>query len=73
MTRFVYNNTKNISINHMLFKFNCRYYPCVFYKKRPRSLLKIENYGKTIFGALKSYSRLLVKSLLCPKFLKTSP
>ena len=30
---FAYNNTKNASTGHTLFKLNCRYHPCIFYKK----------------------------------------
>ena len=33
MAKFAYNNAKNISIGYTLFKFNCRYYLCVFYKE----------------------------------------
>ena len=33
MAEFAYNNAKNASINHMLFKLNCDYYSCVSFKK----------------------------------------
>ena len=33
MAEFAYNNAKNASTNHTLFKLNCKYYPWVFYKK----------------------------------------
>ena len=42
MAEFDYNNAKNASTNHMLFKLNCKYYPRVFYKENlnPRSKSK---------------------------------
>lgn len=33
MAKFTYNNTKNASISHMLFKRNCSYYLHFFFKK----------------------------------------
>ena len=33
IAEFAYNNTKNAGINYMLFEFNYRYHPWVFYKK----------------------------------------
>ena len=33
MAEFAYNNVKNASISHMLFKLNYGYYLCIFYKK----------------------------------------
>ncbi len=33
MAEFAYNNAKNISINHTLFKVNCRLYPWVLVKE----------------------------------------
>ena len=32
IVEFVYNNGKNASTGHMLFKLNCGYHPCVFFK-----------------------------------------
>ena len=33
MIEFAYNNAKNTSTGYMLFKLNCKYYPCVSYEK----------------------------------------
>ena len=33
MAEFAYNNAKNANTGHILFKLNCRYYSCVFYKE----------------------------------------
>ena len=33
MTEFAYNNAMNINISYISFKFNCRYYFHIFYKK----------------------------------------
>ena len=33
MPEFAYNNAKNASTGHILFKLNCGYYPCVFYEE----------------------------------------
>ena len=33
MVEFAYNNAKNASTGHTLFKLNCGYHPCVFYEK----------------------------------------
>ncbi len=33
IVEFAYNNTKNASTSHKLFKFNCGYHPHVSYKK----------------------------------------
>ena len=43
MAEFAYNNTKNVSIDHIFFKLNCGYHPCVSYKKDldPHSKSKI--------------------------------
>ena len=43
MAEFAYNNAKNASTGHPLFKLNCGYYPCVFYEEDldPCSKLKI--------------------------------
>ena len=32
MAEFAYNNAKNTSTGHMLFEFNCSYYPYVFFE-----------------------------------------
>ena len=43
IAEFAYNNAKNASTGHILFELNCRYHPCVSYKKDldPRSKSKI--------------------------------
>ena len=33
MAEFAYNNAKNASTGHIPFKFNCGYYPRVFFKE----------------------------------------
>ena len=33
MAEFTYNNAKNVSFGYTPFKFNCKYYPQMFYKK----------------------------------------
>ncbi len=33
MAEFAYNNTKNISTRHILFEFNCEFYPQVLFKE----------------------------------------
>ena len=42
MTEFTYNNAKNASIGHILFKFNCKYHPRISYEEdfNPHSKLK---------------------------------
>ena len=42
ITKFTYNNAKNVSSGHIFFKLNYGYYPCVSYKKDldPRSKSK---------------------------------
>ena len=42
MAEFAYNNAKNASTGHTLFKLNCGYHPCVSYKEDldPRSKSK---------------------------------
>ena len=42
MAKFAYNNTKNISIDHIPFELNCDFYPQAFYKEdvNPRSWSK---------------------------------
>ena len=32
MADFAYNNAKNTSISHTLFKFNCKYHPQILFK-----------------------------------------
>ena len=32
MIEFAYNHIKNVSISHILFKLNCKYYSYIFYK-----------------------------------------
>lgn len=33
IAKFTYNNTKNASINDILFELDCGYYSCVLYRK----------------------------------------
>ena len=33
MVKFAYNNAKNASTGYTFFELNCKYYPCVSYKK----------------------------------------
>ena len=42
MAEFAYNNAKNASTGHMLFKLNCGYHPCVSFEEdtNPRSRSK---------------------------------
>ena len=40
MTKFAYNNAKNINIGHIFFEFNCKYYLYIFYKENLNSYLK---------------------------------
>ncbi len=40
MAEFVYNNAKNASTGHTSFKFNCGYYPKVFFEEDVDSYLK---------------------------------
>ena len=40
MTEFVYNNAKNVSINHTQFELNYGYYPCVLLKNDANSRSK---------------------------------
>ena len=42
MAKFAYNNAKNANTGHIPFKLNCRYHPCISYKKDldPRSKSK---------------------------------
>ena len=42
MTKFAYNNTKNVSINHMFFEFNFSYNIYVFYKKNLHPCFKLK-------------------------------
>lgn len=34
MAEFVYNNTKHATTSHILFKLNCGYHLCVFFKDK---------------------------------------
>ena len=43
MAEFAYNNTKNASISHILFEFNCGYHPRVFFKEN------VDFYSKSRF------------------------
>ena len=49
MAEFSYNNTKNTSTGHILFKLNCKYYPCVFYEEDLDSYLKSRTTEKLSF------------------------
>ena len=44
MAKFAYNNAKNASTGYTSFELNCKYHPCISYKKKeilnPRSKLK---------------------------------
>ena len=40
MTKFIYNNDKNINICYIFFKLKYRYYFCIFYKKNLNFHLK---------------------------------
>ena len=40
MAEFTYNNAKNSNTNHILFEFNCNYYPRVFLEENVDSRLK---------------------------------
>ena len=46
IVKFAYNNAKNASTGHTFFELNCRYHPCVLFKKdvdlRSRSILMSE-------------------------------
>ena len=33
MAKFTYNNSKDVSINYMLFKLNFSYYLCIFFEE----------------------------------------
>lgn len=69
--KFTYNNTKNASIDHIIFELNCEYYSHIFYKKNLDLCSKL-NIAKTIFQTLKSNSCLYLKPLPHIKTLKTS-
>ena len=47
--KIIYNNTKNASINYIFFKFNYKYYFCIFYKKDFNLNLKLKNTKKLFF------------------------
>ena len=40
MTEFIYNNVKNASISHILFKLNCGYHPCILFEDNANSRSK---------------------------------
>ena len=48
MAKFAYNNAKNAKIDHLLFKLNCGYQPCVFYKKRTDLCLQPKTTNKLL-------------------------
>ncbi len=46
ITKFAYNNVKNMNSGHILFKLNCSYYPCIFYKKDINLCFKLKSVDK---------------------------
>ena len=48
MTKFAYNNAKNVSISHMPFKLNYGYYPCVFFKKSTNLCFRLKTANKLL-------------------------
>lgn len=40
MANFVYNNTKNVNRNYILFKHNCKYHPKVFFENKVNLYLR---------------------------------
>ena len=48
MTKLVFNNNKNPSINHTLFKFNCSYYFWILYKKNVNLCSKSKSADKLL-------------------------
>ena len=72
MTKFVYNNSKNASINHIFFKLNYKYYLFIFYKKNLDFYFKVKKHKKIVFQVSKLNSFLLIKFLSYPKTLKIS-
>ena len=61
MAEFTYNNTKNINISHVLFKFNYRYYLYIFYKKNFNPYLKLKIIKKLFLSSIMSW----LHDLLC--------
>ena len=49
MAKFAYNYAKNASIDHSFFKFNYKYYLCVFYKEDFDLYLKLKSIEKLFF------------------------
>ena len=72
MAKFAYNNDKNASTGHTPFELNYGLHPRVSYE-RPRSPLKVENRGRTIFRAPKPHGRLPAESPSGPKTSEASP
>ena len=48
MAKFAYNNAKNASINHILFKLNCSYYPRVSFKENVNPYLRFCSANKLV-------------------------
>ena len=54
MTKFVYNNAKNVSTNHTLFELNCGYHLCISFEdntnfySRTHSAKKLANKLKNL-------------------------
>lgn len=42
MTKFSYNNMKNVSIGKIFFKFKCPYYPCISFQNKVNLYLKFQ-------------------------------
>ena len=51
MAEFTYNNAKNASIGHMLFKLNYGYHPCVSYEEDLNPCLK-SKFAEELFSKL---------------------
>ena len=49
MAEFTYNNALNTSIGYSLFKLNCGYHPCIFYKEDLDLCLKSKTAEKLSF------------------------
>ena len=60
IAEFAYNNAKNDSTSYMLFKLNCKYHPCIFYKKE--EILDSRSKSKT---AEKQFSKLRYLITVC--------
>ncbi len=63
MGEFAYNNTKNASINHILFKFNCGYHPKVFFEEDV-DLYSRSRFANKLVEELKELIEVCCKNLL---------